>query len=63
MEAIEHQGKDEYRVLTTVEKNHSKKKIKKMLITIMATHEILAKKTFEFNLKKKIPSQIHLIMG
>ncbi len=25
MEAIEHQGKDEYHVLTTMENNHSKK--------------------------------------
>jgi hypothetical protein len=35
-----------------------------MLITTMTIHEVLAKKTFEFNSKiNKIPSQIHLIMG
>jgi hypothetical protein len=33
---------------------------------LIATHEVVAKKTFEFNLEKKkknLPTQIHLIMG
>jgi len=54
MEDIEHQGEDEDAI--TIENNPSKKilkkKIKKMLMEAMATHELLAKKFFEVHLKK-----------
>jgi organic radical activating enzyme len=66
---MEHQGEDEDHVLSTMENNSSKKakekKFKRILIEVMATHEILTKKFFESNLKKNsnMLSQIHLILG
>jgi hypothetical protein len=55
MEDIEHQGEDED--VTTIENNPSKKakeeRIKKMLMEVMVTHELLAKNFFEIYLRKK----------
>jgi hypothetical protein len=54
MEDIEHQGEDED--MTTIDNNPSKKtkekRIKKMLMEAMATHELLTKNFFEIYLRK-----------
>ncbi len=54
MEDIKHQGENED--VTIIENHFSKKtkeeRFKKMLTKVMATHELLAKKIFEFHLKK-----------
>jgi hypothetical protein len=63
MELIEHRGEDED--MTNIENNPSKKekekRIKKMLIGVMAIHELLAKNFFKVHLKNMaiLPSQIH----
>ncbi len=54
MENIKYQG--EYEHIITIENNpnkkYKKKKLKMMLIKVMTTHELLAKKFFEVNLRK-----------
>jgi len=67
MEAMEHQGKDEYHVLTTMENNHSKKtkeKNQQDLDNNYGNSWSFSQKNFWIQFEKKeIPSQIHLIMG
>ncbi len=54
MKNIKYQG--EYEHIITIEnipnKKFKKKKIKKMLIEVMTSHELLAKTFFEVNLRK-----------